>query len=810
MLTNYIKTALRNVSRYRGYSAINVGGLTLGYAVVLVITFYVLFELSYDRFHSNSDRIHRVTVRHTSDEGVTEHHAGVSSGIGPILKEEYASVIRQARLINLKEIMRTTTMSIPGAGSGPISFHEQEAYFTDPSVLEIFDFKGISGKPENLLENPSGLLISRSAAQKYFGSRDPVGETILLNREYPYTVTGVYDDLPANSHIGIDFLLPMQSAADHGFIHFPNLHLYGDAFHTYLLLEEGSDESDLGPEFLETLSRRTDRRWDKTSLHLQPLTDIHLYSHLIGEHRPNSDATLVRAMGIIAVIILAMAWLNFVNLSLIRNSMRLREIGVRKSLGALGGQVRAQFIVEAVLVNLSALVFAVLLFEVAHPYLEQVFGFTLPSVVQIRPAGLVLMVLLVLSGTLFSGYASGWAFSHLKPSMVLKSQMAPAMSGGVFRKVIVTVQFACVYILIAGALTVDRQIRYLQDKDLGMELEKSVVIRGPELSPAGSRSESYADFMSRYRTFKDEMQRNPSVAGITTSNYYPGEAIDFQASLRRDRESNSLLVKRIFADSDFADVYGLEVKAGRFFGEDGHTQALVLNESAATALGFEEPSAAVGEEIFYFGNPATVVGVVGDFHFSGLMQPAEPLFFHENLDRSYITVKTHAGFTPEFIDGMENLWSDLFPGSPFDFFLSEERYGEQFKEQRRTGTLVGSFSLVAILISCMGLFGLTSLSMIKRIKEIGIRKILGATNLQVLGLLSRNYLHLILLSVIMALPVSYYLTRNWLNEFTYRMEPGWGLFLLPAIVVLTVAGLTIGLLMKQTVSVQPIKSIQSE
>jgi len=814
MLFNYLKTALRNLFKYKGYSFVNIAGLTLGFTAAVYILLYVDVESSYDEFHRNKDRIYRVTVHYVNNEGVEEHHAGISNAVGPILKEEIPEVRDQVRVIRTV-FTRSSIITYPNAESGPVHFHENGIYFVDTGFLKVFDYKLKQGNRETALADPNGIVITESMANKYFGSKNPMGEPLVFNDEFQYTVTGVLEDVPLNSHQQFDFLIPIQSMFDSGKLHYPNLHLYGSDYHTYVLLDKDADISGLETRFLDVISNRTDRMFETTGLELQPMTDIHLHSNLTGELHLNGSALIVYSLGVIAIIILGMAWLNYLNLSVIKNSMRLKEIGVRKSLGAFRNQVKMQLVTESVLVNAGSLVLALILFEITRPWFNDVIGYELPALNSTTASHFSWIILLFVIGSILSGLVSGWLFSNVKPADVLRGRIIPVLTGRSFRKVVVTLQFACVFMLIAGAYTVKKQMRYMQDKDLGMNLEKIMVLKGPGM-PSGdnlSRGEAYDLYKSKFKTFKSLLLRETSISGVASSNYVPGDDINFKAALKRPATSNqkSTLIKRIFASPDFAPVYGLDVVAGRFFSEDKQTDsALVLNESAVKLLGYTDPEQIIGEQLLYWDNKAEVIGVVKDFNFSGLKQEVEPVFFHKLSDRTYYSVKIRAEDIDAVITKIKNYWTEIFGYSPFEFFFTQDHFYQQYQAEKKFGVLMNLFSILAISVACLGLFGLISLSFLKRVKEIGIRKVLGASNLQVLALLSRKYLYLILVSVLVAVPVSYLVITKWLGDFAYRIDIGWDLFLLPFIIILLVTGLTVGMLMGQTVSLNPAESLRVE
>lgn len=817
MLKNYFKIAFRLLSKYKSFSLINLTGLTLGITVCLLITQYVSFQLSYDQFHRQKESLYRVSLNYVNDKGISEQHAGISNSLGPFLKTEFPEIINQTRMIKSSAFTRTSIVKYnDGVNNQSREFHEDGVYFVDSSFLEMFTYPIVLGDSESPLANPYSIILSESAAKKYFGESNPIGKNLTFNSFLDFEVTGVFKDPPLNSHQKFNFLLSIEGAFEEGLLNRNNLHLYGDSYHTYIELSPNVNAQEVQAKIQQPLIDLTDRKFESTSINLQPITEIHLYSELVDEQNQNGSALVVFTLSFIALLVLMLAWSNFTNLSLLRNLLRTKETAVRKTLGALKHQLVFQFVLESLILNFIAFMLALGVAEVFQPYFSKLLGYNLPGLFSFNPVIFLLLSLLFAGGSVLTGLIPSLILSYSKPVGMLKSFSKMQSQGNSFRMSLVIFQLAAVFILITCTFTISKQMNFMQNKDLGLEVEQVLILNGPKLynDASTNRTVSYKQFVSKYHTFKSEILRNSSVKAVSSTNYIPGDNVDFSASLDNPNSTTNIpqLIKRIFVNYDFDQVFELKMVAGRFFSEDftDENNAIVLNESAIKQLGFADAENALHKEIHYWGNPVTIIGVTKDFHFSSLKNKVEPMFFWLNTERTFLTLKLNTENIDQTLATVNETWSSVFEGSPLHFFFADEYFNNQYKEEQKLETLITLFTGVSIVIAGLGLFGLVAFMIQRRTKEIGIRKVLGANVANVVTLLSKDFVKLVIVGFTIAIPIAWYAMNQWLADFAYRIELGPGTFVFTGGAAVAIALLTVSLQSLKAAVANPVESLKSE
>lgn len=815
MLKNYFIVAIRVFSKYKSFSLINLIGLTLGITVCLLITQYVVFQLSYDTFHKQKEYLYRVTISYENDEGVYEHHAAISNGLGPFLKNNFPEVVNQTRIIKSSAFSRSSILEYDdGIMKQSREFHEDGIYFVDSTFLEMFTYPIVFGDSESPLAKPNSMVLSESAAKKYFGESNPIGKTLTFSPFIDFEITGVFKDPPLNSHHQFDFLLSLGKAFEKDLLFKDNLHFYGEAYHTYIQLGSDINVFDFQEKIQQSVLEITDRKAAQTAIKLQPITDIHLYSDLASELNQNGSALATYTLSITAILVMLMAWSNFTNLSLLRNIFRRKEAGVRKTLGANKYQLTIQFVLESLIINSFAFVLALAAAELFQPYFSKLLGYKLPTLFSFNPLVFIFLCLTLLGGSILTG---------LFPSLILTSENTvgmlkslPKMQTIFSRKVVIFFQMVAVFALITCTNTITKQMNFVHNKDLGLRTEQVLVLNGPKLfnNLDIDKSESYKQFVSKYQTFRSEILQNSSIKAVSSSNFVPGDHIDFTATLENPASGSGTpkQIKRIFVNYDFDKVFELEMVAGRFFSDNFNSEekSIVLNESAIKLLGFNDAESALNKEIYYWNNPVTIVGVSKDFHFRSLKKRVEPMFFWLNNERTFITLKLKADNISVTLIDINKTWDMVFTDSPFQFFFANEYFNNQYKEDQILKTLIASFTLVALVIASLGLFGLAAFAIQLRTKEIGIRKILGATIANIITLLSKDYLRIVLIGYLIAIPIAWYVMSLWLSNFSYRIKITPEIYALAGAAAILIITLTVSWQVFKAAVANPVESLRNE
>ena len=784
MFKNYIKITFRNIQRNKGYALINVFGLAIGLACSIFIILWIQDELSYDRYHEKADRIYRVADESQSD-GAIRRSVKTSAQLAPALVQDFAEVENAVRFSRNKYLIAYENKQF---------WHN--IFFADPSLFEIFTIPFTKGDPKTALNDPGSIVISEQMASKYFGDENPIGKTIHVNRKFDFQVTGVFQNIPRNSHFRFDFLRPFHKGfASHG---------WGiQNYWTYILLAENASPAELSkkmPNFIEKHKGKDARYIYKYNCLFQSLIKIHLYSNLKGEIEPNGSIVNIILLAAIGLFILLIACINYMNLSTARAVNRTNEVGVRKVVGANRMQLVKQFLGESIIFSLLACSLAVLIVELFLPIFNSLSG---KDLVFIHISNLSLFIGLI-GLAFFVGLISGsypaFFISAFQPISILRGSSVSKSRGSTLRKTLVVVQFAISITFIIGITVVYNQMKYIQNKKLGLNKEQVVVL------PIRSQS-----VVQKYETMKNNFLNNTHVLNVSGSSYFPGEStwnqnIWWQGATDEDYK----MMRWIAVDYDFVETLEMEIIEGRSFSKDfaGDINTdYILNESAKRELGWKS---AFGKQ-FKIIEKGNVVGVVKDFHFSSLHEQIEPLalyLYPSNLE--YFYVRIHAGQIPQTLEYLNKKWNELVPDQLFEYSFLDENFDKLYQAEKRLEKLFGYIAFLAISIACLGLFGLASYSTEQRTKEIGIRKVLGASVSNVVLFLSKEFIALVIIANIIAIPVAYFIMNKWLQGFAYRTDIGLFTFILSAFIAISIALVTVGFQTIKASRANPVESLRYE
>ncbi|MBK8966847.1 MAG: ABC transporter permease [Lewinellaceae bacterium] len=821
MFKNYLKIALRNMARHKGYTALHITGLAIGAAVFLLIAQYVHFERSYENFIPDAENIYRLALtRYQNGEEVIATAENVP-GAGPAIAAEFPEVEGYTRLYNLgykNNLIITNETAQPE----PIAFKHRRFLYADSAFLPMMGYPLIQGDPATALAQPLQAVISEEYARKYFGNADPMGKQLRMQdddyNDERVTVTGVFRNLPANTHLKFDVLFSYKTLYTRG-DWAPGR--YGTTWdrndmYTFLKLRPGADPAALEAKFPALIDKynpelaKANRR---DVLALQPLRSIHLHADLAEEPEPNGDARVVQFLLLIGVLVLVIAWINYVNLSTARAMERAREVGVRKVVGAEQGQLMWQFLVESALMNLFALLLAVTLAALALPGFNLLTGLSFHFSNLWQPWMLGLLAAVWLAGTFLSGLYPAWVLSGFRPITVLKGQYKNTGTGMLLRKGLVLVQFTASVALIAGTVIIFRQLDFMLNRDIGMKIDQVLVVERPGISPRDREARN-----SAIDVFRAELAKNPDIRGVAASVTIPGKQREYKAVVSKFGEANKEGVTLRFnsMDYNFMDIFQMKLLAGRAFSPDftaDQDTSCILTESAVRMLGFDSPEAAIGQTLTipnFRWNPI-VAGVVNDYHQVSLKKAVDPtLFYCTPYSGEFYSMRLQTTDMPGAIDHVRRSWQAAFPGNPFDFFFLDDYYAAQYANEQRFGKLAGLFALLAVLVGCLGLFGLSGYTIAQRTKEIGIRKILGATVPGLVALLSKDLLKVVALAILVAAPLTWWAMENWLQDFAYRTSIHWYIFALAGLIAVAVAFLTVSFQSMKAALANPVQALRSE
>lgn len=819
MFSSYLTIAWRNLLRHKLFSLINIIGLAVGLSSSLLIVHYVSFELSYDSFHKKGKDIYRIR------EDAYKHGLSLSASattvpaLAPALKRDLPEVINATRIAHTSPFMADPVMEYSNH-----SFFENKIYFADPSLLEMFSFHFLKGNPRQALTQPNSVIISHAMAEKYFKGEDPLGKILIfhqgVNGKRHLQVGGVFADVGQNTHFKPEFILSFSSLPKEWKL---DTDWEWGNFYVYLHLAPATNPKQVEakiPSFLSTYLGNYRQEAKSQGLHfsttLQPLQDIHLDSNLQGELEENGSRRAIRLLSFMAFFVVMLASINYINLSTAQSIQRAKEVGVRKVIGSSRSQLISLLLSQSLLINVAALFLALTFTQLFMPYYRQMLGLNI-SLSLVNPWTLTIILSLFLLSTLLSGLYPAFILSAYKPVEVLKGGFQHLPNGVLLRKGLVVFQFTACIMSIACSLTVEQQVWYMLNHKLGMNLDQILIVKGPPIKDS--------TYQSKADLFKQALTANPAIKQVSVTSSIPGVELAWARDFSRRNESDnySRSVKIVAVDEDFFDLYQTSFLAGRGFIKGGlaDKDAVIFNERAIGALGFKHAQEAIGQQVIWQENEQsnlakTIVGVLADFNQTSLKAPLEPMVFSLKKHTvapwagEYYSIKVKAENIEKTITSLKKEWQASFAGNPFDYFFLDERFDQQYKADKQFSGVLSLFAALFIFIACMGLFGLASFSTLQRTKEIGIRKVLGASMVHILVLLSRDFIRLILLSSLIAWPLSYWAMSSWLQNYAFHIHIRPWQLVLPSVFVVLIALLTVSLQTWKAARANPVKSLRYE
>jgi putative ABC transport system permease protein len=807
MIRNYIKVAFRNLWKNKGYSAINIIGLSAGLATCLLILLYVWDELSYDKFHDKAERIYRVD----SDLkfGGTDMKLAVSSDpMGATLKRDYPQVEQFTRIYASEgsKLIKKGTEFI----------NEPKIVYVDSTFFDVFSFPLINGNPKNALNDPNTCVISQSGAKKYFGTEDVIGKVIETNEKVSYKITALMKDMPSNSHFNFDILLSMDN------VNYQFGNYLSHNFTTYIVLQPGTDPEIFKSRFRDILNKYVvpqaqafmniknidefEKSGNYLEYHLMPLKKIHLYSARFPELAPNGDIQNVYIFSAVALFILLIACINFMNLSTARSSNRAKEVGIRKVLGTERKTLIGQFLTESTLVAFIALFLALAITFFILPFFNEVSNKSLQLSNLFDKTFLPFLVLIPLAVGIIAGSYPAFYLSSFQPITVLKGKLASGFKKSNLRSTLVVVQFSTTIILIIATIVVYSQLNYIQNRKLGYNKSQVLIVNNTDA--LGQQAKAFSAEISGYSGINSATLSSflPVESSSRSDNTYSKEAVlDAKSGINMQTWS---------VDEEYLKTLGMELVRGRNFSKEFGTDssAMLINETTATLLGYDDP---IGKKLYINDDnrklvPITIIGVVKNFHFESLRQEVGPLCFRLERSTGSAIFRINTTDVKSLVAKLESTWKKMAPGMPFSYRFLDEAFDQMYRTEQRTGKLAMAFAILAILIACMGLFGLATYAAEQRIKEIGIRKVLGASVNNIVELLSKDFLKLILISAVIAFPLAWWAMHSWLQDFAYRINMPWWVFLLAGVIALVIALATVSLQAIRAAVANPIKSLRTE
>ena len=791
MLRNYLKISFRNLRKHAFYSFINITGLVVGVACVIFILLFVTDELSYDKFNVKADRTYRL-VSDFIIRGNAFQSALSGGPVGQGMKRDFPEVEQQTRLRQ----MGSTIVKYKD-----ISHKENGISYADSTFFDVFSIELIAGKKDEALRAPNSIVLSESAAQKYFGKKSPVGEILRLDDNTDYSVTGVYKDIPSNSHFHADMLCSMSSLA------FSTRDYWSNAnFHTYIVLAKGAKPQDLIAKYpsllqkyvkpeIEHIAGVTIGDFSELNLKfewvLEPLLDIHLYSQYPHQFEPNGDIQYVYIFSAIGLFILFLACINFINLATARSSLRAKEVGIKKVVGSDRKSLITQFLTESVVISIISLIIAVTFVLALLPFFNSLVGKEIQFTSLLNGTIILALIAIPLITGILAGFFPAFVLSAFNPAVILKGNLSSGVKKGWLRSGLVVFQFTTSIILIVCTLVVLNQLNYIQNKKLGFDKDHVLIIEDTNM--LGSRTE----------VFKDEVLRNPEIISGTVSAFLPVESARSSMGTIPDGDMTSekfqpLQTWRI--DTDYFKTLGMEFVAGRNFSDEQimDSSAVILNEACVKEFGWDDPlEHTVARYILPDPNKPpvlkeyNVIGVVKDFHFESLKENIAPLLFYLEPSTSNISFRIKTDNIAGVIDDVKSIWTKTAPGQPFSYRFMDESFDNMYRAETKISEIFSVFAGLAIFIGCLGLFGLSAFTAERKTKEIGIRKVHGATLKSIVILLSKEFAKLILVSFVIAAPIAYYLMNTWLQDYAYRANISLWIFVVSGLLAMSVALITV-------------------
>ncbi|WP_422358739.1 ABC transporter permease [Reichenbachiella sp.] len=807
MLRNFYLTAIRNLAKHKSYFLINISGLAIGIASFIFITLYIINELSYDKFHSDSENIYRIHVR------------GQMMGQGMDMAAT-ASPMAQALLSEYPEVSKVTRIKESGAwfiGRGNKKFNEDGVLFADSTFFDVFDFKLLSGDETTALINPRSVVLTKSYAKKYFGDEDPLGQKLTVEQDTIfYTVTGVMEDVPDHSHMQFDMMGSMST-----YKFWNNNQWVSHNHYTYVTLHEGTDVAAfedkiqnlvykyVGPQveqFLGTTMEAWESAGNSFGYYLMPLEDIYLYSNVDEEMEANSDISYIYIYSLIALILLFIAIINFVNLATAQSSSRAKEVGIRKVVGSSKKKLISQFIFESIIVSSLATIIASIIVFLLTPSFNQLIGKEVAYTLTSSIWSIALLGGLAIVIGILAGFYPSFVLAAFQPVHVLKGTMSAGAKAGWMRNLLVVIQFTAAIIIIIGTVVVYNQIDFMLSKNLGFDKEQTLVVRRSDV------------LLDNIENFKNDLLKNPNVTSVANALSIPGKSrYNNNAYMTEESPDSPYLLFENRVSFGYAELMGLELVSGRFFSKEFPTDstAVVINESAAKALGYDDP---IGKRfmnqdrngnVFYM----PIIGIVKDYHIESLHKPIQPsvLRVMYGNQEGYAVVKlSNTHNIRETLQFVENTWFDHSHNKPFQYFFFDDDYANLYRSESTTAQVFVVFAGLSIFIACLGLIGLVTYTAAIRKKEIGIRKVLGASTKTLIKLLSSEIVKLIIISTLIAWPLAYFATNYWLQNFADRLTISIWIYVASTLIVVFIGSLAISFQTIKASMSNPVDSLRQD
>jgi putative ABC transport system permease protein len=795
MIRNYLSLAIKHLRKQKAFSIINILGLTVGITCCFMIFLFIINEMSYDNFHKNGKNIYRI-MRTGETNGETREIPWVSPAYATALKNDYPDAVKQAvRVMPDNDLVTYKN----------ISYNEKNIYLTDSNFFQFFDFALIKGNAVTVLRDPNSIVLTKTSAKKYFGNDDPIGKVVQFNKDEQLKVTGVCEDVPVNSHLQFDMVISLSTiratVAPDWFTQFPSNNMF-----TYVQLNSSVDPSQLQKRFPAFMDKYLGEYYAasgfKMGLTIKPLSEIYFATDAFDKAK-HGNKKMVYVFMSIAILILVIACINFINLATARATDRSKEVGLRKVLGAVRKQLVVQFILESVLYAAIACLLSIGLLQLLMPSYSNLLGYQLPSY-WANPWVYVFIIGVIIVVGLLAGSYPALMLSSFSPIDSLKGKLKRGKGGAFFRKTLVVFQFGISVLLIVSVVVIMSQMNYVRNADLGFNKEQSMIVGFDN-----------TDISSHKLQFKNELLNISAVKNVSMMSGEPGGFHDSYGFEAEANPNEKYLFNTEFTDFDFVKTLGLKIIAGRDFSESfrtDSTDAVLINRTAATKLGYT-PEQAIGKWIRNTSRDSLkrrIVGVVEDYHYVSLKDPIGPLVISPGRDRRLALIKVRTNNIQSTIAAIKKAYVAAAPAYPFEYNFLDERFDRLYKTESRQQTVLSIFSIIAIFIACLGLFGLASYTAIKRTKEIGVRKVLGSSVQNIVLLLSKDLLKPVLVGTLIAMPVGYYAMNKWLQGFAYRINFHWWMFVIAIVAAVSIALLTVGFQAVKAAIANPVKSLRTE
>ena len=799
MIKNYFKIAWRNLWKNKTFTALNLSALTISLAACLIIFFWISYELSYDKSGANAERVFRVALKLEIEKQPIKEFAVTAPPLMPVLVKDFPEIESAVRL----------RPDNPLIGYNQQNFFTERFFYADTTFFEVFGYPLVKGDRNAILSNINSAVITESIAKKLFGNKDPMDQVITMNDTTLLKISGVAKDLPLNNHFNFDIIVPMKLFERQSG---PNSmsNWWNNGYYTYLLLKDPKDAAALDTKIAAIIDKYNGKQNRELGLkgthYLQPLTAIHLHSDLRSELNPNGNVQTLRILGFIAFFLLLVACINYVNLTTATSFKRSKEIGIKKVTGATVFQLMMQLLTEAIVISIISITLAVVLAISLLPVFNELAGTQVSIAAQISlQFALGLVVFSILLG-IAAGFFPSFYLSRIKPVITIQKTFLKPGSSFSLRKTLVVFQFSITVTLIIATIIAFQQLKHMQTRDLGFNKEQVVSI------PLRNKRESIAK-----EKLKSDFANIAGVIKATSSSAVPGGRLSNNTvrpeGVPRDRMQT---MATLIVDHEFISTYNINMAAGRGFSKEygGDSSAFILNEVAVRELGWGDPKNAIGKSFLWGGGKeGKIIGVVKDFHFNSLQQKVQPMVMHllPNWDwYSSISVRIPTSDVKTATRSLETAWSKVLPGHPFDYSFVDEDYNKQYKTEKQLSSLSATFSILIIFISCLGLLGLTIVAVSQRTKEIGVRKVLGASVSGIAALLSKDFVKLVLIAIVIASPLAWWLMNEWLTDFAYRINIKWWVFAVAGVIAVFIALVTVSSQAIKAGIANPVKSLRTE